>query len=367
MKAMLDLSGIKSGGGAQLATNFLAHVGGQGGARLFDFILVSDKFPRTDAVSDFSELVAAPSSITGRLRFEHVELPRIARQRGVTHSYTFFGPGLPARTGLKQLVGVAYPTLVYDDSPYWDHLPIGFKAKKRVQNSLRKARLRQADYLIFETNTMLERAKRAGLVMGGSSVIPPTPTAFLLPSPPPPTEPVRFLILAGTDPHKNLWRLFEALPLIADEALDVRFAVSITRNAFLAAMGPSDPAKAQLVDKYFEFLGPLPPDRLQEAYNMATVVLNIADLESFSNNYMEAWLTGRPLLASDRDFARAICGGSAIYVEPHDIVSLVAGIRQFAQSQPDTVAMVAEGRDRLKRLPTIEHRTSQILAILSDL
>ena len=31
------------------------------------------------------------------------------------------------------------------------------------------------------------------------------------------------------------------------------------------------------------------------------------------------------------------------------------------------VEMVAEGRDRLKRLPTIEHRTSQILAILSDL
>ncbi|PLK22554.1 hypothetical protein C0V72_14290 [Porphyrobacter sp. TH134] len=367
MKAMLDLSGIKSGGGAQLATNFLAHIAGQGGTKMFEFILVSDKFPRTETVSDFSELVVAPSSIVGRLRFEHVELPCIARQHGVTHSYTFFGPGLPARTGLKQLVGVAYPTLVYDDSPYWDYLPPGFKVKKRAQNALRKARLRQADHLIFETDTMLERAKRAGLVTAGSSVIPPTPTAFLKASPPPHTGPVRFLILAGTDPHKNLWRLFEALPMIADEALDVRFAVSITRNAFLAAMVHPDPAKARLVDTYFEFLGALPPDRLQEAYDDATVVLNIADLESFSNNYMEAWLTGRPLLVSDRDFARDTCGGSAIYVEPHDIASLVSGLRQFAKGQAEIAAMVAEGRQRLKRLPTIEQRTSQILALLSGL
>lgn len=367
MKALLDLSGIKSGGGAQLATNFLAHMADGGSEAMFDLILVSDKFPKPDRLRSFRELIIAPADNVGRLQFEHLKLPGIMKERGITHSYTFFGPGLPKMNGLKQLVGVAYPTLVYDDSPYWQYLPFGFKAKKRLQNALRKSRLRRADHLIFETETMLSRAQSADLVRAGASVIPPTPTAFLTPSAIPKDQLTRFIILAGTDPHKNLWRLFEALPAIEKAGLKVSFLLSIKRDVFLSAMPGVDSEMTRLADTYFEFLGPLPPDDLQAAYDRANVVLNIADLESFSNNYMEAWLVGRPILASDRDFARAICGGSAIYAEPHDITSLVESISAFVDGSLDTDGMVSEGRNRLSKLPSLNDRVALIRATLEGL
>src|SRR5262249_52811670 len=134
----------------------------------------------------------------------------------------------------------------------------------------------------------------------------------------------RYVFVSGNETHKNLWRLYD----IAGHALggglrDFVFSLTVTKEAYLRRLAGRtlDPA---ILDGHFEFLGQVPPQQIMRVYENADCVVSLSDLESFSNNYMEAWKVGLPLIVSDRDFSRAICGDSALYVDPHDAESVVA-------------------------------------------
>lgn len=326
---------------------------------------MSDRFPFRDRLSGQYQMLQAPSRAVARVVYENTVLRWAVRRHRITHAYTFFGPGLPHFKNVRQVVGVAYPTLVYDDSPYWRHLRKAFKWRKRIQNKLRKMRIRQADHLIFETAVMQSRAREVALVSKGSSILPPTPTKYLSPMPLSVDCEMRVLFLSGVDPHKNLWRIIDVLPLLADANLPVRFLVSVHRSEFLRYLPytVSESVEA-LVERYIEFLGPLPPDKLMEAYGRSTIVANLSDLESFSNNYCEAWLVGRPILASDRDFARHICGASAHYVEPHDPHSVFCGLKMLFEDRGVFEFMIQEGRSRLAKLPNIDQRVAALKGVI---
>lgn len=366
---LLDFSPIKTGGGAQLALNFLYGLQNQGDVFPISTVLVSDKFPWIDRLGEKHDVIVAPSAALSRVAFETFSLPRMLRERGITKSYTFFGPGLPAVRGLRQLVGVAYPILVYDDSVYWRLLPPLVRMRRRLRNFARKRRIRNATHVLFETEVMRQRAIRSGLVGANSStsVIPPTPTLYLAPSPIPDAYGTRVLLLSGTDPHKNLWRLPEVLAHLDEGGgADIRFLISTTREAFLGMRG-FDTAAIQRIDRYVEFLGPLSADELQPAYDRCTLLANLSDLESFSNNYLESWLVGRPILASDRDFSRLICGDSAYFVEPHDAAAVARGLIAFSSREVDVDTMVTEGRRRLAALPSLDERIHRIAEILENM
>lgn len=364
---LLDLSAIKSGGGAQLALNFLQAVNlGRFGLRI-SLVLVSDEFPFRDRLQGSYAVAVAPSRLRKRILYEYRDLPKLVRAHGITHSYTFFGPGLPRIKGLRQIVGVAYPILVYGDSPYWRYLEPVDRLRRKVKNLARKHRLARADHLVFETEVMRRRAQDAGLVHNGASVIPPTPTAYLHRSDLPEDDGTyRILFLSGTDPHKNLWRLPEVLRSLVPGDPDIRLMVSVERSAFLS-MRPFSAEDVLLIDRYIEFLGSLRSDDLQRAYDCCHALANLADLESFSNNYMESWLVGRPILASDRDFARSICGDSAIYAEPHDPASVLEGLKVLASGAIDLAPMLDDGRRRLAALPTMQERLNRIAKLIKAL
>jgi glycosyltransferase involved in cell wall biosynthesis len=252
---------------------------------------------------------------------------------------------------------------VYDEAIYWRRLPLFVYFRQKILNGLRKQRLRRADHLIFETDVMMARAQSAGLVRQGVSVIPPTPTAFLTASALHSGLPIRILFLCGADYHKNLPRLLDVLPKISEADLPVIFMVSLSREDFRGACR-KESFPSELVDRYFEFIGSVPPDRIQQYYDRCTFVGNISDLESFSNNYMEAWLVGRPILASDRDFSRAICGDSAVYVEPHDPDQFFEVLKQIACGDLNIDFMVQAGAYRLSLLPTMEQRVRAIANVV---
>lgn len=367
---LLDLSSIKSGGGAQLALNFIEAINADRFGLRVGLVLISDSFPFSDRLKGHYSLAVIPSNVPARLIYEYWNLPKLVQDHGITKVYTFFGPGLPRLRGVRRIVGMAYPTLVYNESDYWKHLPKGFRLKKKLQNAMRFRRLQSADHLVFETSIMERRARSRDMVRGGASVLGPTPTAFLTSTQAPSLAEhgARVLFLAGPDPHKNLWRLPGVLDQLKREKLQVRFLLSMSREAFLAACPSAAAIPEDRLNSYFTFLGQLSPDRLQSAYDDCNVVGNLSDLESFSNNYMEAWLTGRPILASDRDFARHICGESALYVEPHDPDSLLAGLRRFARNEVDVEAMVNAGRKAIARLPSMDERLKILAEIIgSDL
>lgn len=364
MKLLIDFSPIKTGGGAQLAINFL---------KLFEAdcnfdVLVSDAFPYDLTEFDLPcNVIVNSSKILPRLIFEYVQYKNIVKSNKYTHVYTFFGSGLPKVRNVKQITGVAYPIICNDDSPYWKFLPKIFKLKKKLVNYVRKKRLKAADHIIFETEVMQSRCcDTLNFNIKNTTVLAPTPSVFIKKSKAINDRSVtKFLILSGLDYHKNIWRIVQLLPILNKGNVKAKFVLSSTKDQLFSFYGNLiDGVSEKLINEYFDFKGHVKADKIQEVYDDIDVVMNIADLESFSNNYMEAWVAGKPILASDRDFAIHICGESAYYVEPHDSTSLLNGIVKFTDKKLNIEKMVKVGEMNLASLPLFKERITKILEVI---
>ena len=65
-------------------------------------------------------------------------------------------------------------------------------------------------------------------------------------------------------------------------------------------------------------LSPLSLDRCVEEYKKASCVFQPTLAEVFSATYLEAMAMGVPIITSDLDFARDVCGNAAYYFNPDD-------------------------------------------------
>ncbi len=368
MKILLDFGAIKSGGGAQLAVTFLEYLE-QHAPRGHDFALVLPEVGPLAAPNRRNRSLAtlvSPQSYARRLRFENGELQRFIAESGIEALFTFFGAGLPHPPSVRSVVSVAYPILCYPESPYWRNAGLVERTRFRALNLLRVRRLRQASSIITETEVMKRRFSRLlRFPEDKIRVIAPAASAYVRELGRGVDSPARrFAFVSGSDTHKNLWRLYGVAKCAIERGFrDFTFHLTVTRDGYLRCLAGRRIDRG-IIDRHFVFLGPVPPREIMRVYESADCVASLSDLESFSNNYMEAWKAGLPLIASDRDFARAICGTSAVYVDPHEAGAVVEGLRRVHTDAALRRRMVREGRRRLETLPSLEQRMSSVMAEL---
>ena len=92
----------------------------------------------------------------------------------------------------------------------------------------------------------------------------------------------------------------------------------------------------------------------------------LSDLESFSNNHMEAWKVCVPQIVSDRDFARDICRDSAVFIEPHNPKQVAITLSEVLNNDALLRALVENGRIYLEQLPSQKERMHKILQLILD-
>src|SRR5262249_38285077 len=94
-------------------------------------------------------------------------------------------------------------------------------------------------------------------------------------------------------------------------------------------------------------LGPLRQEELAACYLACDAVVHPSLLESFSSCYLEAMHFGRPILASDLDFAHEVCGEGALYFDPWSVASLRDAIVRMRDDQSLRDDLVRRGAARL--------------------
>ncbi len=370
----LDFSAIKTGGGLQLATSFVLNLEASGLPAVMAIVPEDSSLKRLLARQAWEgTVIAAPRALGPRLLFEHTQLQAAWRRQAITHIFTFFGAGLPHPESIRSVVSLAYPIICYPDSRYWEYVPRATKIRQMVINRGRIQRLAQyASEIIVETPVMHDRIKNNPLLRAKRvRVIAPAPSDLVAyvenPSAPHTAGAIRLLALSSLSVHKNLWRLPEiARHLRIMGAPEFKVVVTAQRQAFIdhcRAIKASERLCAGW-ERDFEFIGEVAPESVAEIIDRCHYLINLSDLESFSNNYMEALRRGRPLIASDRDYSRWCMGDTAIFVEPHDpsdvarrIYPLLTASESLRQS-----ALVGERRNAVlaQRLVAAKERIRQI-------
>lgn len=368
MKVLFDFGAIKSGGGAQLSLNFLEQLLTLDDCNEKIAIVVPEVGPIAESIllRSFTHVLISPDSYAKRLVFEYGQIPTAIRKLGIRKVFTFFGAGLPTPDDVESIVQVAYPIICYPDSLFWSHLSGMSAFRIRALNRLRIHRLKRASRIIAETAVMQRRLCRVlGTTPDLIEVLPPAPSQYVSPINHREQSRVhKFLFVSGNSPHKNLWRLYAVAERLRHLGFDdFVFVLTVTRASYVRTLKETTIASA-ILTTHFQFLGSVRPQEIMTAYEQADVVCSLSDLESFTNNYMEAWTVGLPLIVSDRDFAHCICGDSALYVEPHNPADVAEKFFSLARDPNIRRSLMTSGRTKLNRLPTQAVRFQKILQLL---
>jgi glycosyltransferase involved in cell wall biosynthesis len=234
---------------------------------------------------------------------------------------------------------------------------IGCSLRGRLFKSLSDWQLdsgmKWVDRLYCQTDTM--RRKAAEVLRYPLESIGLCPNAFsfqIQPSRewPEELEPYRgkFLLFVLTRyyPHKNLERIVEMYRRFGNRLEGTACVVPVTED-----QGPSAArfihsiAKHHLQDQIV-CVPSIPQERLGQFFHACDVMFLPTLLESFSGTYLEAMHLETPILTSDRDFAREICGDAAHYIDPLSPESMTDGILRLKEDPAYRRELVQRGHRR---------------------
>lgn len=144
-------------------------------------------------------------------------------------------------------------------------------------------------------------------------------------------EPLRLFWPARGYWHKNHAVLVPLCQELVRRGLDARVRVFVTleKNGdrrvrrLLRSLEPYAPIVTNL--------GPLVPADVHRWFRETDALLLPTLLESFSLTYIEAAAWRRPVLTSDRDFARHACGAAGYYFDPEDPVDICGRILELIE------------------------------------
>jgi glycosyltransferase involved in cell wall biosynthesis len=377
MKIILNFIPLKSGGGVQVGLDFIAQAILHG--KQHEWYLVATEGTPFGKVSGTCNLKLAKTiqaSMLHRLWFEYVGCRKLVRKIEADLIYTQFGPHWPGAK-LINIVGCAYSNLFYPEINFWERLPLIKRMIRMGIDFIRMLRIRQAHHVIFETEDLARRAvSLKGLKSERVSWVKPSisslvaldkvhaPTKELFEELPPG---FKVLLLSTYNPNKNL----ELLPHIAnvlnerDPHNDVLFVITLPpRSDNLVRIMLV--AQELGVEKRIVNVGPIQHEGCSEAYRACDLVILPSQLESFSNTIAEAWTMQRPLLISDIDWARSLCGTGAAYFQYRNPRSAAEEILRLRKENAYYRNLVVQGERMLCTYPAPVDRFKQYLEIIEQ-
>ncbi len=296
-----------------------------------------------------------------RLKIENVAVPKLARTWGADLVFTPMGAG-PVRCGCPTVMGWHDPSAGYPESPMWARAGFRFRNMERLRRRYARAAASRALRVCTQTASLADRiAKHWQIDRGRFRIIPNGPSSFHQseePAPEPPRgDPKIVLVLGNPKPIKN----FEVVPrvaaaLSATELCDVEVHATLSDDdVFMdrylrqeVAVGPTRiPIRK---------IGLIPHAELGRLYRRSAVVFLPSLLETFSATYIEAMHFGVPLVTSDLDFAREICGDAALYADPLDPRACAAAIHTALTDTRLRHALREAGFARVKTFPDWSER-----------
>lgn len=208
--------------------------------------------------------------------------------------------------------------------------------------------------LVFcQTNTMVERFRKAFNFRGEMAVLPNAVSRFALEGDP--ACPAALSQLAGKVPllcltkyyiHKNLHVLVDMFEQFGERLRDVVVVLTVTPGddeaapAFLRRIARS---KAR---EHFLNVGRVAQAELAGYFRHCRALIMPSVLESFSATYIEAMQFETPILASDMDFSREVCGDAALYFDPWHPESIRDAILQLRAQPALARELIARGNQR---------------------
>lgn len=147
--------------------------------------------------------------------------------------------------------------------------------------------------------------------------------------------------------HKNLEILIDVFRKYHHELKDIRCIITVAPEQHPNAQKFLSDIRQYNLQESIVNVGPLRQEDLAGYFYNSNAMLFPTLLESFSGTYLEAMHFGLPILTSDLDFARYVCGDAALYFNPWDPRDIVDKINTIKNDNLLREQLIHNGHQRI--------------------
>lgn len=369
MRILVNATTCVVGGGIQVAGAFIRHAIRDSGEHQFRFALsqpLANDLGRELEPGGDRVVTVSPSPARFRAgRASRRELLRMEAAFQPDVVFTVFGPAY-VRFAAPHVCGFAVAWVTHASPIALRALPPLLRLRNRLLCRYKACRLSPRDAYWVESSVARKGlARRIGVPEDHIRVV---PNAYSDHFASPPAHPecnpatVRILALASPYRHKNL-------PIIPAVAARLREHAPKTHFNFVVTLPEAGPDVKRFwaevsrhgVEDAIENVGRVAPSACPALYADADLVFLPTLLETFSATYPEAMQCGCPVVTTDLDFARDICGPAAEYFDALSPVAAAKAILRVATDERRYRTLVDAGRQRVQNLPTPEEKYRLLL------
>jgi glycosyltransferase involved in cell wall biosynthesis len=261
------------------------------------------------------------------------------------------------------LVGFNLPHYVYPDSPFFKTIPLWKIIRWKIRGLIKAHFLKkEANAFVVQTddvNTRLKKWLKTEEVYtvsnSCSSHYFKTNTYANKLADRLPNE-FRFLFLSAYHPHKN----FEIIKRIVDYELKINIDFSYK---FILTL-PNDIFNSIFEKKYHKYVynvGPIPVPECASLYKECDGMFLPTLLECFSASYVEAMFMEKPIVTSNLGFAKTVCEGAALYIDPLDEIEITQKIKMLINNSELRKSLIQKGITQKEKFKTAAQRANSYL------
>lgn len=364
MKILINASNLKLGGGVQVADSVCGQLNR---FRQHEFVVVLSKYltetkkriegyANVDVV-DYDVRNSFETLVFGRDKF----LDTLVENRAVECVVTIFGPSR-WNPKVRHISGFAMSHLVLSNSPYFKVLRGFGKFKSRLKNAMLDVYFRRSTDEFYTENPYISEllsckwpSKRIYTITNYYNQIFDNPQAWQhvdLPK----FDGTTLLCVSANYPHKNLGIARCIAYYLRDKypSFRFRFVFTISSEQYYV---PDE------LKEYFVLLGKVDISECPSLYEQADIAFQPTLLECFTATYPESMRMKRPIITTDLEFARGLCGDAALYYSPLSADQAAECIFRLSNDDNLRNQLVEAGQKQLARFDNYSERAEKIISL----
>lgn len=159
---------------------------------------------------------------------------------------------------------------------------------------------------------------------------------------------LRLICLSRYYPHKNLEGILDMFQTYRQDLRGVVVFLTMTSAQHSGARRLLARIDRLGLSDHIVNVGPIEQCEIPACFRACDALLFPTLMESFSATYLEAMSLGLPILTSDLDFARDVCGPAALYFDPWSATSMKQAVLKISRDRSLREHLARSGRQRLK-------------------
>ena len=360
MNILINLISIKAGGGQKVALNFAEQSFKNSYNHTVYYAvtegtLLSDYFRK----SKIENVIFVRGSLLARLWFHYVASSFLVRRKRIDIIYTLFGISINTTKAIS-VVGSAYSNIYYQNEGFWPKRnPLKYISFK-IRDYYRLSSTLGADAIVFENEEIMHQARKVFAVRHDRSI-------FIKPSfsnSDVPTQVETLSILDDDQDYSGLmltgFHFNKNIEIIPDVLREINHLDRSNNHRILISLDANDVRLESIIERAVElgverqikFVGTFQPNQLSQLFNKIDYVLLLSGMESFSNNIIEAWVYKKPLIISNKKWAKSICKEAALFVERNDPLNIAAQIIRLKNDSGLEQLLLKSGNRELESYPS---------------